>query len=60
MRNPRTRDHTSSGEKQNHEEREPSPDVGRKGKCIQVKVTTSTLIVRTAFPTGLLHAQYGG
>jgi hypothetical protein len=46
--------------KRNHKEREPSPDVGRKGKCIRVQVTTSTLLARTAFPAGPLHAEYDG
>jgi hypothetical protein len=45
--------------KRNQKEREPSPDVERKGKCIRVQVTTSTLLVRTAFPAGPLHAEYG-
>jgi hypothetical protein len=34
MRNPTTRDDKSWGEKQHHEQREPSPDVGKKGKYI--------------------------
>jgi hypothetical protein len=60
MRNPTTHDDTSSREDNNHVEREPSANVGKKGKCIRVKGTMSTLFGRTPFPARLLHAQYGG
>jgi hypothetical protein len=43
MRNPTTSDDTSSREDSNHVEREPTVDVGKKGKCIRVQGTTSTL-----------------
>jgi hypothetical protein len=61
MRNPTPRDDKSWGEKRHHEQREPSRDVSKKGKCIvRVKVSRSTLIARTPFPAGLMHARYGG
>jgi hypothetical protein len=61
MRNPTTYDDRRWEEKWHHEQREPSPNVGKKGKCIvQMKVSRSTLIARTPFPARLMHARYGG
>jgi hypothetical protein len=45
MQNPIPRDDTSSREDNNHIEREPTADVGKKGKCIRLKEITSTLVL---------------
>jgi hypothetical protein len=43
MRNPTTRNDTSSREDNNHVEREPTADIGKKWNCIGVKGTMSAL-----------------
>jgi hypothetical protein len=44
MRNPIPCDDKSSREDNKHVEREPIVDIGKKGKCIQLKGITSTLV----------------
>jgi hypothetical protein len=57
MQNPTTLDITSSREDNNHVEREPTADVGKKKKSIRVKGTTSTLFgVENDLPGGVVHA----
>jgi hypothetical protein len=43
MQSPTTRDDISSREESNHVEREANANIGKKGKFIQMKGTTSTL-----------------